>query len=425
MKPTVYKLENCANGRQFEDSGWTLADPEHHEPALVRSVYEKEQIEFNDNSYGIYRFADWMPVSRMLEGSAAPVTYKSEALAKELGLSNLYITFSGWWPQKGAAMPTCSFKETEAYSVCARLPEGNRRRLVVASAGNTARAFAHVCSKNNIPVVIAIPQDNLDALWFNEPLNPCVKIICTPSGTDYYDTITLAAKLNGSSRYMEEGGAKNVARRDGMGTTVLSAAQAIGRIPDSYFQAVGSGTGAIAAYEANLRLVRDGRFGNHLMRLFPSQNIPFTPLYDAFRSGSRSLLPSDGETARQNALAISAKVLANRKPPYSIAGGLFDVLEASAGEMLVATNDELAQACEMFERLEGIDIHPAAGVAAATLIKAVGNKKIRMDEIVMLNITGGGEKLYKNSHAWYSAIPNLIMEASTPAKEVIAAVDQL
>ena len=79
----------------------------------------------------------------------------------------------------------------------------------------------------------------------------------------------------------------------------------------------------------------------------------------------------------------------------------------------------------MFERLEGIDIHPAAGVAAATLIKAVGNKKIRKDEIVMLNITGGGEKLYKNSHAWYSAVPNLIMDASTPAEEVIAAVDQL
>ena len=43
----------------------------------------------------------------------------------------------------------------------------------------------------------------------------------------------------------------------------------------------------------------------------------------------------------------------------------------------------------------------------------------------MLNITGGGEKLYKNSHAWYSAVPNLIMEASTPAEEVIAAVEQL
>ena len=425
IRPTLYKLENCATGRMFEDQGWTLADPEHNEPALVRAVYEKKQIEFKDNSYGIYKFADWMPVLGMLEGSCAPVTYKSEALAAELGLKNLYITFSGWWPKIGAAMPTCSFKETEAYSVCARLPKDNNRILVVASAGNTARAFAQVCSNNNIPIVIAIPYDNLNALWFRQPLNDCVKIICTPSGTDYFDAIALAAKLNGSPRYMEEGGAKNVARRDGMATTVLSAAEVIGRIPDSYFQAVGSGTGTIAAYEANLRLIGDGRFGNHLMKLVPSQNIPFTPMYDAFKADSRALLPFDEDQARDKALEITAKVLSNRKPPYSIAGGLYDVLKATNGDMVLATNCELAAACELFERLEGCEIHPAAGVAVHSLITAVKEGIVKKDETIMLNITGGGEKMFKAEHSWTNAKPHLVMDASTPAEEVIAAVDKL
>ena len=425
IRPTSYILENCATKRQFADEGWTLADPQHKGPALVRAVYEKKQIEFKDNSYGIYKFADWMPVSRMLEGSCAPVTYKSQALAEELGLENLYITFSGWWPEKGAAMPTCSFKETEAYSVCGRLPQNNNRIMVVASAGNTARAFAQVCSNNNIPIVIAIPYDNLNALWFRQPLNPCVKIICSPSGTDYFDAIALAAKLNGSPRYMEEGGAKNVARRDGMATTVLSAAQVIGRIPDSYFQAIGSGTGTIAAYEANLRLIEDGRFGSHLMKLIPSQNIPFTPMYDAFKADSRALLPFDEDEARVKALEITAKVLSNRKPPYSIAGGLYDVLKESNGDMEIVTNEELAAACELFEKLEGIDIHPAAGVALESLRKAVGKNMIRKDEVVMLNITGGGEKRFKSEHQWIGVEPHLVMDASTPAEEVIAAVDKL
>lgn len=425
IKPTSYILENCATKRQFTDEGWTLADPEHKDPALVRAVYRKKQIEFKENSYGLYKFADWMPVSRMLEGSCAPVTYKSQALAKELGLENLYITFSGWWPEKGAAMPTCSFKETEAYSVCGRLPENNNRILVVASAGNTARAFAQVCSNNNIPIVIAIPFDNLNALWFRQPLNPCVKIICSPAGTDYFDAIALAAKLNGSPRYMEEGGAKNVARRDGMATTVLSAAEVIGRIPDSYFQAIGSGTGTIAAYEANLRLIEDGRFGSHLMKLIPSQNIPFTPMYDAFKADSRALLPFDEDEARVKALEITAKVLSNRKPPYSIAGGLYDVLKESNGDMEIVTNEELAAAGDLFERLEGIDIHPAAAVAVESLRKAVGKNMIRKDEIVMLNITGGGEKRFKSEHNWIGVEPHLVMDASTPAEEVIAAVDKL
>ncbi|MBO7269145.1 MAG: cysteate synthase, partial [Bacteroidales bacterium] len=61
IKPTSYILENCATKRQFTDEGWMLADPQHKDPALVRAVYEKKQIEFKDNSYGLYKFADWMP----------------------------------------------------------------------------------------------------------------------------------------------------------------------------------------------------------------------------------------------------------------------------------------------------------------------------------------------------------------------------
>ena len=166
FKPTKYILETVATGRRFEDGGWTLADPECKEPSLVRAIYDKKQIEFGPEERGIYKFADWMPVRRMLKGSAATVTYKSEKLGAKLGLPNLYIAFSGWWPEKGGAMSTCSFKETEAYSVCARIPDGEKRVLVVASAGNTARAFAKVRSENNIPLLLSVPEENISALWF-------------------------------------------------------------------------------------------------------------------------------------------------------------------------------------------------------------------------------------------------------------------
>ena len=131
-------------------------------------------------------------------------------------------------------MTTCSFKETEAYSVCGRFDESAGRILVVASAGNTARAFAKVCSENNIPLLLSVPEDNLDALWFEEPLNDCVKLIAAQKGGDYFDAIHLSNVALKSGRFIAEGGAKNVARRDGMATTVLSAAAFIGRIPDYY-----------------------------------------------------------------------------------------------------------------------------------------------------------------------------------------------
>lgn len=426
FKPTKYVLQCMATGERFEDSGWVLASSKCNIPSLVRTVYENRQFNLRKDLDGFYQFADWLPIKRTLSDSASPVTYKSTGLASVLGLENLYITFSGYWPERGAGMKTCSFKETEAYSVCARLAEDNDRILVVASAGNTARAFANVCSENNIPLLVAIPEENIDALWFEKPLNDCVKVVATPKGTDYYDAIAIGDIICGSPRFLPEGGAKNVARRDGMGTTVLSAATFIGRIPDCYFQAIGSGTGTIAAWECNLRLMEDGRYGTHKMRLYPSQNIPFTPMYDAWKAGSRELFPSTAEEARQKALQITAKVLSNRKPPYSLCGGLFDALKDSGGDVETGTNEDIIRISELFEKTEGIDIHPAAAIAIAGLEHAIAAGKVSKDETIMLNITGGGEKLFKKTHEVFYKKPDLILHPEKEDKnDIIDTVEHL
>lgn len=180
--PTSYTLECVATGREFEDTGWMLSDPQCKTPSLIRAKYARRQLEVKPAEYGLYRFCDWMPVRRILKGSSAPVTYKSKGLAAHLGLENLWITFNGYYPAIGATMSTCSFKETEAYSVCGRAAEHEDRVLVVASAGNTARAFAKVCSDNNIKLLLSVPYDNIGALWFEHPLDPCVKLISCAAG---------------------------------------------------------------------------------------------------------------------------------------------------------------------------------------------------------------------------------------------------
>lgn len=423
--PTKYKLMNCATGRIFEDAGWTLSDPECETPAMVRAVYENRKFEIRDDLDGFYRFAQWLPVKRTLKHSHAPVTYKSKGLGHYLGLENLYITFSGYFPGIGACMETCSFKETEAYSVCARLPEKHDRILVVASAGNTARAFAKVCSDNNIPLLLSVPEDNMGALWFHRPLNDCVKIIAAPAGCDYFDAIVLADKVCQSGRFMAEGGAKNIARRDGMGTTLLSAVEVTGRIPDAYFQAIGSGTGTIAVWENNLRLIEDGRFGTHKMRLYPSQNAPFTIMYDSWKAGSRALVHLSAEDARRQASEIKAKVLSNRKPPYSLAGGLFDALSDAGGNIYKVTNSEIDEWKARFKELEGIDIYSAASVAVASLSHAVAEKAVGNEEVIMLNITGGGESLTKEHHDVVYARPDMVIDTFLPAEQIIRDVERL
>jgi cysteate synthase len=314
-------------------------------------------------------------------------------------------------------MKTCSFKETEAYSVCARLNQTDKL-LVVASAGNTARSFARVCSDNDIPLLLCIPEDNLEALWFDEPIKSHVKVIASRSGSDYFDAIhlsSLACQLEG---FMPEGGAKNIARRDGMATTVLSAVTTIGRIPDYYFQAVGSGTGAIAAWEANKRFQDDGRFGNRKMKLMVSMNAPFLPMHDAWKAGSRDLLPLDDQLARKQVDTILAKVLSNRKPPYSITGGLFDALTDTGGDFIAVNNEEALAADRLFRETEGIDLHPAAAVAVASLVRSCNRKEIDTNATIMLNVTGGGEELFKQGRKLHYLKPSLVFDINPSLQTV-------
>ena len=418
--PTKYQLKTVATGRLFTDEGWTLEDPLCDKPSMVRPDYEKKLINIKqDTGLGLYRYADWLPITTMLNHPSEPITYKSDGLAKRLGLNHLYITFNGWWPERGARMSTCSFKEMEAFTVCARLNDNLKDKvLVVASAGNTARAFAKVCSDNGLKLLLCVPQDNINALWFDKPLNPCVKLITTESGSDYFDAINLSNAVCELDGYLAEGGAKNIARRDGMATTMLSATAFIGRIPDFYFQAVGSGTGAIAAWEANLRFIDDGRYGSHKARLMVSQNKPFVPMYDAWKADSRVLLPYDADQARRDAAEICAPVLSNRKPPYSLAGGLYDALKDSHGDIFAVSNDEANAAKALFEETEGIDIYNAAAVATASLQQAVDKGIVKADDVVMLNITGGGENRFRAEHEIHQLKPNHIFNIGFTKEEV-------
>lgn len=156
-----------------------------------------------------------------------------------------------------------------------------------------------------------------------------------------------------------------------------------------------------------------------------SQNEPFIPIYDAWKAGSRQLFPMDDNIARQQAAKISAKVLSNRKPPYSITGGLFDALVDSGGEVLKASNQEAEYAADLFYKTEGIDIHPAAAVATATLIKQVQDKKIPANALIMLNITGGGEELFKKDKELFYLKPSIVFDLDFNKEVIHASINEL
>ncbi len=386
---------------------------------LLRAKYKNRQIILKDVP-GMGRFHDWLPVHDIITSDSGPVTYKSTELADELGLKNLSISFNGYWPEKGAYIKTCSFKELEAFPTIQKLKKSGKS-LVLASAGNTARAFAHVSAMTGVKVYIVVPASGISRMWLPEEPTDSIHIIQMGKNCDYTDSIHLAERISSLPGMMAEGGARNVARRDGMGTVMLDASVHMKRMPDHYFQAIGSGTGGIAAWEASMRLLDDGRFGRRLPQLHLSQNLPFAPMFNAWNARRREIIKDiDMPDPKKLIHEMYADILSNREPPYSVAGGVYDALCSTNGTMYGITNDQAKDAQELFERFEGIDIFPPAGVAVASLLQAVENRKVDADDHIVLNITGGGVKRLEMDYCLHKIEPAAYAEnASVPLPEII------
>jgi cysteate synthase len=137
------------------------------------------------------------------------------------------------------------------------------------------------------------------------------------------------------------------------------------------------------------------------------------------------MLPINDQEARKQVEEINAKVLSNRKPPYSIIGGLYDALKDAGGEVFAVTNQEGAKAAQLFLETEGNDIEPAAAVAVASLIKAIEEGKTDKNATVMLNITGGGIEKFKLENTITYLDPLLVFPLNPDPQSVFDKIKSL
>lgn len=394
---------NC--GKALENAYCAFC--EHCKDALLVTDYYDRQFAERGRG-GIWRF-NWLPVHSPQFNQPGPLVFRSQGLAGHLGLDSLYIAFNGYWPEKGALLETCTFKEFEAAVVLQNARENGVEGLIIASAGNTARAFAHLSAMTGFPAVIVVPRMCLGEMWYLEQ-SSAVPTIAVADG-DYADSIDVAKKVASALGFPFEGGVKNIAKRDGLGIVMLESVSKIGRLPDHYVQAVGSGTGAIGAWEMAERFVRDGRFGPRPPVLHLGQNLPFAPMLHAWEKNSRALFAEDLKP--ELIPRITTRVLSTRYPAYSVLGGVYDALSAASGRMYGVENDAVYAGMETFLETEGIDVVPASGVAVATLTQAARTGAINKSETVLLNITGGGETRLSKDKKTHTVVPRFISKNVT------------
>ena len=370
----------------------------------MRATYKDNRFSTEPSLPGLFRYSQWLPVRRILRNAPQPTLYKSTGLSSHLGLKNLFILFNGYWPEKNASIRTCSFKELEAYAVCARTPENFSDTLVMSSVGNSAKGFIKACSENDLPAIVVIPKSALHNVWVPDPVNPLVKIIVLDGDSDYEDAMHVSLKIAKNEGFIRVGGSRNIAKRDGLGTCLLIAAEVLGKMPHHYFQAVGSGAGAIGVWEMSKRLMGDGRFGHKKMKLHLSQSQEFQFMVDAWQK-KEPRLPSMEKRKEKR-----APILGNIHPVYSIKGGIFDALKDTSGHMYKITREEAEKSGFIFEKTEGADVGTAAEVAIASLCQAVERKHVHKDDNILLNITDGGPKRMKREQNTYQCQPDVVVD---------------
>lgn len=358
---------------------------------LLQSLYHSTAFKPTDRST-LFAFTDWLPSSSSSDLRIGARVYQSDKLAQRLGLANLAIAFSGYAPEIEAYNPTGSFKDFEATPTMLYYREHGIDSLILASAGNTARAFAYAAVQLDFSVIIVIPERALERLWIPCEPTDAIRLVVLEGCDDYAVAIRTASLIGQTLGITNEGGARNVARRDGMSTAILEYAKQQNRLPAHYFQAIGSGTGAIATWEAAQRLIVAG-VDARLPKLHLSQNAPFTPIHEAWTHNKPIAPDADVEDQLRRIDQIDALVLANRTPPYAIAGGVRDALISTTGITYAIPNEDARAAAALFEQTEGLAIGPAASVATASLVQAIDSGNINTEDAIMLHITGNNAAL--------------------------------
>ena len=407
-----HKLK-CLKSGDIIDDLYTL---HYTEGALLTAQYSRQLV--LKNLPGVWNYADWLPTSSTSNNVAGTVTYKSEKLNQALGMSNLWITFHGYWPEKGGLCPTGTFKDMEAVPTLVRIADHGCKGIICASAGNTARAFSYYCGLSDTPLIVIVGASHAERLWLpeNHPRDS-VKVVVIEDG-DYWNATKISKQL---AKILEgwqlEGGAHNIARRDGIGTLIVDAAFTIGQLPKHYFQGIGGGPGPIGVHEMANRLIDSGIFEGPVPRQHVSQNTQHCPIHNAWQDGRSKLLDSDFPTQE---VEVYSDLLLNKSPCYSPVGGVYDILKQSKGQTYAVEKSDAIAAKKLFEEIEGIDIMTPAAVALASLQQALKVEEINSDDYTVLNISGGGTERIAKDLKIATIVPWLTVSRKDAVEQIIA-----
>lgn len=345
---------------------------------LIDAIYADHCPKWADSEHPLVRYSGLLPV----QGNAGelPVAFvRTPLVSIPNGPTSAPWKAVAKWE---GANPTGSVKDREVGVSLALARAEGVQRMVVASTGNTARAYLHALEASNpdrlfLDIFVSLAARRL--LPFpDRSAHHHLHVI-----EDTYDQVSdRAARFAAENRLQPEGGFFNVGLREGQKTIFFEATEQLGEAPTHYIQAISAAIGIDGVAKANGEALRSNLCSRRT-KLIGVQQAGCAPMVRGFEARSPEWRDEFAVNEPSGPAAGIMRGSPVRPYPYIY----HDVLQ-SGGLMVAVPDVEVALATAYANQTLGLDVSPEAAVALAGYFRLALRGAFTAGDVVLVNLTG-------------------------------------
>jgi len=341
----------------------------------IRGFLRREEL--SGRVASLWRYAEMLPGVRPVTlGEGFTPLLPAERLGREIGLRRLLI-------KDESVNPTGSFK-ARGMSVAVSVAAAQGVKVAAApSAGNAGSALAAYGGRAGLEVRLFLPETTPRAFLL-EARRLGARVRLVPGSIA--DAGRVMRETLGESGWFDFSTLREPFRIEGKKTMGYELAEQGGfDLPDVVISPTGGGTGLIGIWKAFDEMEALGWIGTRRPRMIVVQAEGCAPIVAAFEQGAARARPWPTPETAASGLRV----------PGSL--GDFLILRAvreSGGIALAVAYREMMEGSARLARYEGIDASPEGGATLAALERLIQEKKVGVDERVVLLNTGTGLKYF-------------------------------
>lgn len=381
-----FELRCLVCGKVYAPDAVAYVCPDHgHEGILdvvydygrIAQTFDKTQLA-NTLDPTIWRYKPLMPVPP--NAAVPPIAvgntplYKTDRLAKKLGLAQLWVKDDG-------RNPTASFKDRASAVAVVKAQEAGAKIVTTASTGNAAAALAGVCASVGQQNVIFVPKSAPEAKIAQLLALGSTVLLVNGSYDDAFELCLEAAEVYG---WYNRNTGYNPYMTEGKKTVSFEIAeQRSWRAPDVVLVSVGDGCIIGGVHKGFKDLLALGWI-DRMPRLIGVQAEGSSYLAEAWQNGE-DVLTKPPIRAQTAADSISAGLPRDRIKAMC-------AVTKTDGAFVKVSDDEILAAVPALAQGSGVFAEPAGAAAYAGLLKAIDERLVHSDEEIVVINTGNGLK---------------------------------